>query len=125
MKHLIEENLRVFDKARKNLINSLLAVKETKDMDESLKILAKERLLPYGDWISDCPELIYEWLDHELDGYYEKYQTIDYLKVCDDIYEELHGEKSEEVLDRYHNFLIRHVFRYVKENKIIGFKIDW
>ena len=29
MKHLIEENLRVFDKARKNLITSLHAVNET------------------------------------------------------------------------------------------------
>ena len=78
--------------------------------------------MPYGNYISSCPKEFRKYLDS---GYYERYESIDYIDTCETIHDELYDEKTEEVLDRYHNFLIRYVFKYVKENRTIGFKMDW
>lgn len=122
----MEEILNKYLKVKEELIEILLNVTTFEEMEESLKILSEQDLLPRGGWCHDCPNFIRHLQDKD-NYYFDRYATYDFLELIEYAVEnsEVGKRLSKEGVKRYYRYLIIQTFRYVRQTKRIGFKFDW
>ena len=108
--------IKDFNSLRDILVDGLLDVATTPETKLwVMEVLTNERLLPFGDWVDECPKSMNEWL--ETDPWYpERYRTVTFREM-------LFYMTDDKALA--HPELVNEFFYYIKEHRIIGTVIDW
>ena len=108
--------IKSFNSLRDTLVDGLLDVATTPETKLwVMEVLTNERLLPFGDWVDQCPKSMNERL--ETDPWYpERYRTVTFREM-------LFYMTDDKALE--HPELVNEFFDYIKEHRIIGTVIDW
>ena len=80
-----------------------------------IDILTNNRLLPFGNWVSDCPKSMLDYIRSD-PWYPERYRTVTFREMLEIMTDDNVLEYPE---------LIDEFFDYIKEHRIIGTIIDW
>lgn len=119
-----EEHMKSIEYAcktiRKNINDTIdVAFEQAKKMDPDdkiwvLNLFKKYGILPIGESIYDCPEMLYNYLKQCELSRYSVYYYANLLEYLSDEYSE---EDRKEIIDE--------AWDYVRKHKIIGFINDW
>lgn len=92
-------------------VNSLF---ERSDLTEYQKlcIIHESSLLPYGNWIDECPLNLYTRMIDDVEYKYDKVSFVPLLNNYKSSFENLEDA-------------IHEVYEWVKENKLIGTHLNW
>lgn len=106
-----------FNELRITLVDGLLDCAVTPELKLwVMDVLTENRLLPFGDWVSECPKSMDRWLGGRGELYIGRYRTVSFREVLDYMTDDNALEHPE---------LISEFFDYIKERRIIGTVIDW
>ena len=108
--------IKGFNSLRDMIVDILLDMATTPETKLwVMEVLTNERLLPFAEWVDECPKSMNEWL--ETDPLYpERYRTVTFREM-------LFYMTDDKALE--HPKLVNEFFDYIKEHRIIGTVIDW
>lgn len=105
-----------FNDLRDTLVDGLLDIAVTPETKLwVIKILVDNRLLPFSDYVNECPEQMAGYLEKESD-WIDRYRSLSFIDLLN--YMTNHKPLSNPEL-------INDCFDYIKEHRVIGTVNDW